>query len=431
MSILFKNLRGVNVKKRKFGIIIVLLLMIILMVGVIIFFQMKTDETDVLTSEHGVFNEQLGTEEIDDMTDDNDEFLEGTEESFEGTESKDKNNKTNSSSEKNKKENYPYYIRVNRLANCVTVYKKDANGKYTVPVKSMICSVGLTGETPLGVTKIKARYLWRPLFGGTYGQYTVRFNGHILFHSVPYTKISKDALKQGEYNKLGMPASQGCIRLTVADAKWIYDNCKNGTKVEVYESTDPGPLGKPTITEISEDSPYAGWDPTDPDAKNPWKKGQITIKGVKDIVVKQNDTINYKDGVSAIDVDGMPLEVIVLNKVDTKAPGVYTITYSATGVTGTKTVTAKVMVNAINLPEIPEGTEVPESPGGTEIPGDTEMPGDTEIPDDTEFPGGTEIPEGTENSGGTENPGGTEIPGGTEHSGDTEIPGDKEAPGDT
>ena len=62
-----------------------------------------------------------------------------------------------------------------------------------------------------------------------------------------------------------------CIRLTVQDAKWIYDNCKPGTKVEFYEDSNPGPLGKPTAQKISEDETVRGWDPTDPDVNNPWR----------------------------------------------------------------------------------------------------------------------------------------------------------------
>ncbi|MFR5209625.1 MAG: L,D-transpeptidase family protein [Clostridia bacterium] len=27
------------------------------------------------------------------------------------------------------------------------------------------------------------------------------------------------------FNKLGEQASQGCVRLAVSDAKWVYDNC--------------------------------------------------------------------------------------------------------------------------------------------------------------------------------------------------------------
>lgn len=30
-------------------------------------------------------------------------------------------------------------------------------------------------------------------------------------------------------------ASHGCVRLLVSDAKWIYDNCKEGTIITVYE----------------------------------------------------------------------------------------------------------------------------------------------------------------------------------------------------
>ena len=297
----------------------------------------------------------------------------------------------------------PYYIKVNRQANCVTIYKKDANGKYTVPVKAMTCSVGLTGVTPLGVNKITERYKWRPLFGGVHGQYAVRFNGHILFHSVPYTKQSKDALKPGEYNLLGQPASQGCVRLSVADAKWIYDNCKNGTKVEVYDSPDPGPLGKPVMPKINENSPLKGWDPTDPDPANPWKKGKVSISGVKNISILQGQGVSFINGVTATDVDGLPIKVSVSGSVDINKPGTYTIAYNATGVTGiTATATAIVTVNPVAQPE-PDVPET-EQPGNSEQPGDSEQPGTSETPGDTELPGDSEIPEGTEQPGDTELP---------------------------
>ena len=35
-----------------------------------------------------------------------------------------------------------YYIKVNYGAQVVTVYTKDANGKYTKPVRAMVCSTG-------------------------------------------------------------------------------------------------------------------------------------------------------------------------------------------------------------------------------------------------------------------------------------------------
>ena len=64
----------------------------------------------------------------------------------------------------------------------------------------------------------------------------------------------------------------GCIRLTVADAKWIFDNCPLGTSVEFYSSSNPGPLGKPSAKKISSyGKPLMNWDPTDPDPNNPWR----------------------------------------------------------------------------------------------------------------------------------------------------------------
>ncbi|MBQ6994313.1 MAG: L,D-transpeptidase [Lachnospiraceae bacterium] len=167
-----------------------------------------------------------------------------------------------------------YEIRVNRAANCVTVYEKDENGAYTVPVKAMPCSCGIQLDyTPLGIFSTSDYYEWRLMVDNTYGQYAVRFVNRILFHSVPYLSDAPDTLVAEEYNKLGEPASHGCVRLTANDSKWIYDNCEKGTTVIVYDDKEnPGPLGKPSAMKISSDHPYKNWDPTDiTKEENPWK----------------------------------------------------------------------------------------------------------------------------------------------------------------
>ena len=165
---------------------------------------------------------------------------------------------------------FPYYIKINRRQNCITVYTSDENGEYTVPYKAMICSTGLYNATPRGTFHLSTKYLWRELYGKVYGQYATRITGGVLFHSVPYYKKSKSALCTEKYNKLGQQASMGCVRLTVEDAKWIADNCPSGTTVEIYDDDDLGPLGKPEAAHIDTDSPNKGWDPTDPDVENPW-----------------------------------------------------------------------------------------------------------------------------------------------------------------
>ena len=55
-----------------------------------------------------------------------------------------------------------YLIKVNRAANCVTVYEKDENGEFNVPVKAFVCSCGRAGHgTPLGTFKTSDYYEWR------------------------------------------------------------------------------------------------------------------------------------------------------------------------------------------------------------------------------------------------------------------------------
>lgn len=164
-----------------------------------------------------------------------------------------------------------YYIKVNNQMNTVTVYTKDSQGNYTIPVKAMVCSTGYASPKN-SKYKTQGKWNWGKMFGGVYTQYETLITGNILFHSVPYLKqYDPSSLEYWAYDQLGTTCSAGCIRLTVADSKWIYDNCAVGTTVEFYSSSNPGPLGKPTAMKISNYTEYRGWDPTDPDPNNPWK----------------------------------------------------------------------------------------------------------------------------------------------------------------
>ena len=164
-----------------------------------------------------------------------------------------------------------YFLKINRAANCVTVYKKGEDGVYSVPYKAIVCSTGKYNRTPLGTYALSSRYRWRKMVGGVYSQYATRVHGSILIHSVPYYRQNSATLETNQYNKLGEQASLGCIRMSVQDAKWIFDHCGEGTLAEVYEDAEnPGPLGKPEAIIIDTTSENKGWDPTDPAEDNPW-----------------------------------------------------------------------------------------------------------------------------------------------------------------
>lgn len=154
-----------------------------------------------------------------------------------------------------------YEITVNRAKCQVTVYAKDGGNGYIIPVKTFACSVGLPNTpTPTGTFRTPIKYRWHTLMGPSYGQYCTRIVDGVLFHSVAGSNMSSYNLSAAEYNKLGQPASHGCIRLTVRDAKWIYDNCKLGTKVTISD-TAATPFDKPSTPKIPASQ---NWDPTDP-----------------------------------------------------------------------------------------------------------------------------------------------------------------------
>ena len=88
----------------------------------------------------------------------------------------------------------PYEIHVNKQMNCITVYKANKKGKYTKPVKAMVCSAGR--KTPLGTFNISTKYYWKAMIHEVWAQYATRITGDILFHSVPYDNHEKIRLLQ-------------------------------------------------------------------------------------------------------------------------------------------------------------------------------------------------------------------------------------------
>lgn len=112
------------------------------------------------------------------------------------------------------------------------VYLKDGNRL----VYTMYCSSGTDNTTPRGVFHIQAErgayfYNAREKLGAHY--YTSFLDhGVYLFHTVPTDAsghyIASEAAKLGKE-----PGSHGCVRLSVADAKWINEHIRVGTRVTI------------------------------------------------------------------------------------------------------------------------------------------------------------------------------------------------------
>ena len=126
-----------------------------------------------------------------------------------------------------------------------------------------------------------------------YARWTTHIVGNVYFHAIAVSKKSHTALNYKTYNKLGTPASAGCIRMTVADAKWIYDNIKTGTKVKIIKGSKntPGPLGKPATIRIK--SSKVKYDPTDPAISDSTKQKDYKECRITGYMKKNGTKVGY------------------------------------------------------------------------------------------------------------------------------------------
>lgn len=158
------------------------------------------------------------------------------------------------------------YVKVNKYYNCVTIYSKEKNKK-DLPIKAFPCTVGYATRLLNTTLRKNNTYRWHQLMGPTYGQFCTRIDRGMLFHSVIYRSPNKYSLIARQYNKLGITASHGCVRLAVVDAKRIYDDVRRLGKVglTIYsDAKSASPLDKPSYPKVKLNQRF---DPTDPTIK--------------------------------------------------------------------------------------------------------------------------------------------------------------------
>ena len=110
--------------------------------------------------------------------------------------------------------------------------------------REMICSTGtVKNPTILGtfiLPQDNSRNVGTWYYFSEYKVYTRyfrRISGGYLFHSVLFLDKKVTKLSQSSVTSLGKRASHGCIRLSVADAQWVYENIRGGTCVEILEKS--------------------------------------------------------------------------------------------------------------------------------------------------------------------------------------------------
>ncbi|HLR34782.1 MAG TPA: L,D-transpeptidase family protein [Tissierellales bacterium] len=109
----------------------------------------------------------------------------------------------------------------------VDIYKKGE-----LVEKSLASGGTWDSFTPKGVFEIESGRRGEWFFAERFmqgGKYWVGFRDSYLFHSLPCNE--DQIIIKEEANKLGQPASHGCIRLPEKIAKYIYDNVPDGSLV--------------------------------------------------------------------------------------------------------------------------------------------------------------------------------------------------------
>lgn len=140
-----------------------------------------------------------------------------------------------------------YFFEVDINNQVVKVWKYNEETKdYTDLDRVFLCATGTTTyPTPLGTFTLTGRrsaHAKFPTWGGGEARYWTKITDEIAFHSVLYSDSSDPmTLKVSSLTGLGKRGSHGCIRLTVADARWIYERVEEGMQVWIHEDGKSDP----------------------------------------------------------------------------------------------------------------------------------------------------------------------------------------------
>ena len=129
---------------------------------------------------------------------------------------------------KNMSSSTRYLIMVDLTNHWLTIFK-GKSGKWAMYKNWQISCGSSNHPTVTGNFTVQSR-------GYSFGEgytcyYWTQFHGDYLFHSIKYHE-GTFTVKDG---RLGKSISMGCVRMSLGNAKWIYNNIPSGTRVRIYK----------------------------------------------------------------------------------------------------------------------------------------------------------------------------------------------------
>lgn len=246
-----------------------------------------------------------------------------------------------------------YYLEVNMKKNALIVYQYSSDKKSKKPYKVFRCSIG--EDVKKGKYKLTNNYSWVNS-NGYWHKYNSQFDTSAWIQSAGYKDRYDDTLKKSSYNAIGDNQKAGsCILLYAGDAQWIYEKCKRKTELNIIKGNkkDNLPL---QFAEYIGTKKYCGWDPTDPDANNPYKKisSGTVVAGTSTVYVEKGDKPDYLSNLLAFDEQGKNITgQLKYKEITTDELGTQKVKYSCKTSSGTKlTITQKFKIIDTTCPVV-------------------------------------------------------------------------------
>lgn len=171
-------------------------------------------------------------------------------------------------------------------------------------------------------------------------RYSTSFGGKIIFHSPDYdTQGDKNSLIAKSYEAIKEHSADDLsdgITLTVADAKWIYENCSFESEIRIY--SDERESAHETANRIIPIPEGITWEPTDSSNGTPWCQTEIaelSAPPVFELTLGAPETV-VLGSAKALDKSGADVSKYVYfsGKYEIDKPGVYSLTYNLIDVFG-------------------------------------------------------------------------------------------------
>jgi len=142
---------------------------------------------------------------------------------------------------------FPYYLYVEKGSYTLTIYKADDRGEYTQVVAAYRIAHG-GNKTPAGIFTLGEKERWHNFPDGGTVQYATRYHQRLYVHSPLYAREDASQLWPRYYDGdhgIGGSNTGGCLRMVTKASRFIYENCKEGTTLEIVNGSPKGTTSDP------------------------------------------------------------------------------------------------------------------------------------------------------------------------------------------